>query len=240
MFRPGHLHVCMMFYFFIPEGICFAVYVAFSCAWLYFARFHVCFSVVFFVVVNFLILVCVCLLAYGHCLQFCFCNWSPGATLHGLTHCLVRGGERDWVHLGRRPLVRPLYQAPSIQLNDTWQGKQKYHRSLRLSITSATKSHNPIYHTLTADISEQTTNRMSYVMSWCSMNNNLHNHEEKVMNMLQRMRSLMCVLVFNSSNTQIGVRISVVAYRYALSAFSFLVFCGHESVPRQSSYSKCL
>jgi hypothetical protein len=30
----------MMFYFYIPEGICFAVFVAFSCTWLYLARFH--------------------------------------------------------------------------------------------------------------------------------------------------------------------------------------------------------
>jgi hypothetical protein len=44
----GHLQVCMMFYFYIPEEICFAVFVAFSCTWLYFARFHLCFSVVFF------------------------------------------------------------------------------------------------------------------------------------------------------------------------------------------------
>jgi hypothetical protein len=49
---------------FIPEGICFAAFVAFSYMWLYFARFHLCFSVVFFFV-NFLIFVCVfaCLLA---------------------------------------------------------------------------------------------------------------------------------------------------------------------------------
>jgi hypothetical protein len=38
----------MMFYFYIPEGICFAVFVAFFCTWLYFTRFHLCFSVVFF------------------------------------------------------------------------------------------------------------------------------------------------------------------------------------------------
>jgi hypothetical protein len=42
---------------FIPEGIGFAAFVAFSCTWLYYARSHLCFSVVF---VCFLILVCVC------------------------------------------------------------------------------------------------------------------------------------------------------------------------------------
>jgi hypothetical protein len=36
----GHLQVCMMFYFYIPEGICFAVFVEFSCTWLYFAHFY--------------------------------------------------------------------------------------------------------------------------------------------------------------------------------------------------------
>jgi hypothetical protein len=40
---------------YIPEGMCFAVFVAFSCTWLHCARFHLCFSVVFFSV-NFLIL----------------------------------------------------------------------------------------------------------------------------------------------------------------------------------------
>jgi hypothetical protein len=44
----GHLHVSMMFYFYIPEGICFAAFVALSCTWLYYARLHLCFSVVFF------------------------------------------------------------------------------------------------------------------------------------------------------------------------------------------------
>jgi hypothetical protein len=34
-----------MFYFYIPEGICFAAFVAFSCTWLHFARFQLCFSV---------------------------------------------------------------------------------------------------------------------------------------------------------------------------------------------------
>jgi hypothetical protein len=36
----------MMFYFYIPEGICFAAFVALSCTWLHYARFHLCFSVV--------------------------------------------------------------------------------------------------------------------------------------------------------------------------------------------------
>jgi hypothetical protein len=41
MFRlHGHLLVCVMFYFYIPERICFAVFVAFSFMWLYYARFH--------------------------------------------------------------------------------------------------------------------------------------------------------------------------------------------------------
>jgi hypothetical protein len=44
----GHLQVCMMFYFYIPEGICFTAFVALSCTWLHYARFHLCFSVVFF------------------------------------------------------------------------------------------------------------------------------------------------------------------------------------------------
>jgi hypothetical protein len=38
----------MMFYFYIPEGICLAAFVALSCTWLQYARFHLCFSVVFF------------------------------------------------------------------------------------------------------------------------------------------------------------------------------------------------
>jgi hypothetical protein len=41
---------------FIPEGISFAAFVAHSCTCSYFARSHLCFSVVF---VSFLILVCV-------------------------------------------------------------------------------------------------------------------------------------------------------------------------------------
>jgi hypothetical protein len=40
----GHLQVCRMFYFRIPEGICFA---DFTCTWLHFARFHLCFPVLF-------------------------------------------------------------------------------------------------------------------------------------------------------------------------------------------------
>jgi hypothetical protein len=44
----------MMIHFYIPEGICFAAFVAFSCTWLYYARSHLCFFVVF---VSFLILV---------------------------------------------------------------------------------------------------------------------------------------------------------------------------------------
>jgi hypothetical protein len=35
-----------MLYFYIPEEICFAVFVVFPCTWLYYARFHLCFSVV--------------------------------------------------------------------------------------------------------------------------------------------------------------------------------------------------
>jgi hypothetical protein len=43
MFPPTcHLQVCM-FHFYIPEGICFAAFVAFSCTWLYYARFHLFF-----------------------------------------------------------------------------------------------------------------------------------------------------------------------------------------------------
>jgi hypothetical protein len=57
MFRPtwpssGVYDVSL---FYIPEGICFAPFVAFSCTWLYYARFHF-FLCVF---VSFLILVCV-------------------------------------------------------------------------------------------------------------------------------------------------------------------------------------
>jgi hypothetical protein len=59
-----HLQVCMMFHFYIPEEICFAGFVfAFCCTWLYFARFHLCFSVLFFFV-NFAVsCVSVCLAA---------------------------------------------------------------------------------------------------------------------------------------------------------------------------------
>jgi hypothetical protein len=45
----------MMFYFYIPEGICFAAFVPLSCTWLHYARFHCVFLLCFFV--SFLILV---------------------------------------------------------------------------------------------------------------------------------------------------------------------------------------
>jgi hypothetical protein len=47
----GHLQVCRMFYFRIPEGICFA---GFSCMVLHFARFHLCFPVLFSSLINLL------------------------------------------------------------------------------------------------------------------------------------------------------------------------------------------
>jgi hypothetical protein len=53
----------MMFYFYIPEGICFAAFIALSCTWLHYARFHLCFSVVFFRLFSDSC-VHVCLLAY--------------------------------------------------------------------------------------------------------------------------------------------------------------------------------
>jgi hypothetical protein len=45
----------MMFHFYIPEGICFAAFVAFSCTWLYYAVSHLCFLLLC-VFVSFLIL----------------------------------------------------------------------------------------------------------------------------------------------------------------------------------------
>jgi hypothetical protein len=36
----GHLQVCMMFYFYTPEGICFAAFLALSCTWLHYIHTH--------------------------------------------------------------------------------------------------------------------------------------------------------------------------------------------------------
>jgi hypothetical protein len=65
----GHLQVCVIcFYFHIPEGICFA---GFTCTWLRFARFHLCFSVLFSSL-NLLLLACLFLSACLFLLFVCF------------------------------------------------------------------------------------------------------------------------------------------------------------------------
>jgi hypothetical protein len=78
----------MMFHFYVPEGICFAAFVALSCTWLHYARFLLCFSVVFFRYFSDSS-VCVCLFAFSCCLSvLCFylfiCLLFKNMTFRGL------------------------------------------------------------------------------------------------------------------------------------------------------------
>jgi hypothetical protein len=148
------------------------------------------------------------------------CNYVSAADhpvpWDGLTHCLVRGVERDWVHLGFRPLVGPLYQAQTIE---DMEHSVEWHLAGETEVLEEFLPRRHLAHNESRpDLASYPDRRYKG-----PDDNNHHNHTEKVMNMLQPMRSLMCVLVFNRPNTQIGVRLPVEAYRYALSAFSFLV-----------------
>jgi hypothetical protein len=80
------IFMCMMFHFYIPEGICFAAFVAFSCTWLYYACSHLCFSVVFSLVSWFL---CACLLS---CLSLLSIGSQTDRRQHNLKTHLIRLG----------------------------------------------------------------------------------------------------------------------------------------------------
>jgi hypothetical protein len=70
------------FYFYIPEGICFAGFCLF-CTWSHFARIRLCFPVLFFFV-NFVVCcVCVCLLAFS-LLLLLFYNRAARRRKHNL------------------------------------------------------------------------------------------------------------------------------------------------------------